>query len=62
MRTTQKHDVKDLRSITDYEEQHLILSGHLRSFHAYAPTEDEPLTKLKRLHAEAHAKDERGSR
>lgn len=55
MRTLEKHDAKSLAQMTKYESDHLLLQGHLRSFHAYWPNDDS-LAKLKKLHAEAHSK------
>lgn len=54
-----KHPKTDLSQMTPSEKKHWIMRGHLRSFHAYAASDDEALTRLNRMHDEAHRIKER---
>jgi hypothetical protein len=54
MRTVVKHPKTDLSTMTKHEEKFLVMKGHLRSFHGYVASEDDPLAKLNRMHDEAH--------
>lgn len=49
-----KHDEKDLRTINPSEKEHLVLRGHLRSFHGRVRSEQESLAALRRLHGSLH--------
>lgn len=56
MRTVVKHPKTDLSVMTEHEAKHLKLRGHLRAFHGYVASDEDALTKLNRLHDEAHRK------
>lgn len=50
-----KHDEKDLRTISPTEQKHIVLRGHLRSFHGVIRGESDPLAAMERLHKAKHS-------